>query len=94
MFPGRCLSLPVIGFLVFAGSVVADDNPCGAVMSEMHDNSIAEIRRQNFHSNASSNKEAEKQLIAWLEKRHAEVVRHEDAHEEAAGKWAGKTEYL
>jgi len=94
MFPGQYLRVLVVSGVVLAGPAMAADDPCGAEMDEMQDKSIAEIRRHNFHSNASSNKKAEKRLIAWLKKRHAEVERHEEAHEAAAGKWAGKTEYL
>jgi len=94
MFPGQYLRVLVVSGVVLAGPAMAADDPCGAEMGEMQDKSIAEIRRHNFHSNASSNKKAEKRLIAWLKKRHAEVERHEEAHEAAAGKWAGKTEYL
>jgi hypothetical protein len=67
---------------------------CGPEMKRENSKFLKNLRKQNFYSKASSNKAAKDALIKWLTTRDKVVIKHEKAHQDAAGKWGGQIAYL
>ena len=85
----------VIGILLGAATPAKSQiRDCGREMEQDHKQFLRQLRTQNFHSNASTDKAANDQLVAWLRARNKYVITHEKAHQKAAGKWRGEIVYL
>ena len=73
----------------------AAQRKCSQEMRAGHADFLKELRALNFKTGAASGSgKAAKLVTQWLKQRHTEVIRHEDAHKRAAGKWGGTTEYF
>lgn len=70
------------------------DRDCQKELVDGHAKFLKEQRAMNFKSGAASGgTKADKALIKWLKKWDAVVVKHENAHKKAAGKWGGEITY-
>ena len=83
-----------VSFYISPVSAQSISTGCGNDMNHRHKIFLNELGKKNFYSQASSNDEASEKLIVWLQEVNTRVVKHENAHKNTAGKWAGKITYL
>lgn len=95
----------LLGILILAGWVIgvfdmpsahaAKRKDCGIELKLAYKNFLKDLRINNFKTGAASGsgKEA-KRLTAYLKRTHKKIVKHEEAHKKAAGKWGGEIKYL
>lgn len=89
------LLLTALSSFFIVSAAQAAQGICPVILKNDHQNFLSELRAFNFKSGAASGSgKAAQRLTQWLKQRHNEVVRHEEAHKKAAGKWGGKIEYL
>ncbi len=76
-----------------AASKVRKD--CGKELNAEYKAFLKELRAKNFKTGAASGSgKAAKAMTKWLKKVHKEVVKHEEDHKKASGKWGGEIKYL
>lgn len=68
---------------------------CGPELNAAYKNFLRETRINNFKTGATSGsgKEA-KRFTTYLKRTHKKIVKHEEAHKTAAGKWGGEIKYM
>ena len=89
----------LIGFTITLGGLspanAAKRKDCGSELKLAYKQFLRDLRINNFKTGAASGsgKEA-KRLTAYLKKTHKKIVKHEEAHKNAAGKWGGEIKYM
>jgi hypothetical protein len=78
-----------------AFSAHAAKDTCPQELHDAYQEFLTNLRAHNFNSGAASGTgKASEDLKVWLKQANDEVVRHENAHKTAAGRWGGTIQYM